>query len=89
MFSCPSIKQPTSFLISFTFLPFGLLASIYSLWLLSPSFFFPSPPTPQNAPYDHDNGCYQVLGANCEVVVGYVPLPCGVVGPLKINGTDR
>jgi NADP-dependent 3-hydroxy-3-methylglutaryl-CoA reductase len=31
--------------------------------------------------------CYdQVFGANCEVVVGYVPLPCGVVGPLLLDG---
>jgi len=31
--------------------------------------------------YDYD----RVFGANCEIVVGYVPLPCGIVGPLKIN----
>ena len=29
----------------------------------------------------------QVFGANCEVVVGYVPLPCGLVGPLLLDGT--
>lgn len=34
------------------------------------------------AGYDYD----RVLGANCEIVVGYVPLPCGVVGPLTLNG---
>jgi hydroxymethylglutaryl-CoA reductase (NADPH) len=37
----------------------------------------------------YENYCYdQVLGANCEVVVGYVPLPCGMVGPLKLDGED-
>lgn len=28
----------------------------------------------------------KVFGANCEICVGYVPLPLGVVGPLLING---
>lgn len=28
----------------------------------------------------------KVFGANCEICVGYVPLPLGVVGPLMING---
>lgn len=32
--------------------------------------------------YDYD----KVFGANCEIVVGYVPLPLGVVGPLTMNG---
>lgn len=31
--------------------------------------------------YDYN----QVFGANCEMVIGYVPLPCGVAGPLIIN----
>ncbi|OQR87138.1 3-hydroxy-3-methylglutaryl-coenzyme A reductase 3-like [Achlya hypogyna] len=28
----------------------------------------------------------KVYGANCEVVVGYVPLPVGLAGPIKVNG---
>lgn len=34
------------------------------------------------AGYDYD----KVFGANCENVVGYVPIPVGIVGPLMING---
>ncbi len=29
-----------------------------------------------------------VHGRNCESVVGYVPLPVGIVGPLRVDGKD-
>ena len=32
--------------------------------------------------YDYN----KVFGANCEIVIGYVPIPVGIVGPLTING---
>ncbi len=32
--------------------------------------------------YDYN----KVFGANCEIVIGYVPIPLGVVGPLVLNG---
>lgn len=32
--------------------------------------------------YDYN----KVFGANCEIVIGYVPLPLGVVGPMVMNG---
>lgn len=28
----------------------------------------------------------KVFGANCEIVVGYVPIPVGIVGPITMNG---
>jgi hypothetical protein len=31
--------------------------------------------------YDYE----KVFGANCEIVVGYVPLPVGIAGPLLVN----
>jgi len=31
--------------------------------------------------YDYN----KVFGANCEIVVGYVPIPVGIVGPLLMN----
>jgi NADP-dependent 3-hydroxy-3-methylglutaryl-CoA reductase len=32
--------------------------------------------------YDYN----KVFGANCEIVIGYVPIPLGIVGPITING---
>lgn len=37
-------------------------------------------------PHEHDLDYSRVYGANCEIVVGYVPLPVGMVGPLTLNG---
>lgn len=35
----------------------------------------------------YENYAYdKVFGANCEIVVGYVPIPVGLVGPLLLNG---
>ena len=34
------------------------------------------------ANYDYN----KVFGANCEIVIGYVPIPVGIVGPITING---
>ena len=43
----------------------------------------------QGLPYssfDEDNFYQQVLGTNCENVIGYVPIPVGFVGPLDLDG---
>jgi len=36
-------------------------------------------------PYEHSLDYSSVYGANCEIVVGYVPLPVGMVGPITLN----
>ncbi|OQS02345.1 hypothetical protein THRCLA_05269 [Thraustotheca clavata] len=30
----------------------------------------------------------KIYGSNCEVVVGYVPLPVGLAGPIQVNGEN-
>ena len=37
-------------------------------------------------PYEHDLDYSRVHGANCETVIGYIPLPVGMVGPVTLNG---
>lgn len=36
-------------------------------------------------PHEHALDYSRVHGANCEIVVGFVPLPVGMVGPLTLN----
>jgi len=38
-----------------------------------------------NLPYEHYNWA-QVFGACCENVIGYMPIPVGVAGPLVVDG---
>jgi len=40
----------------------------------------------QNLPSSPSLDYHRVFGANCETVVGYIPLPVGIVGPLTLNG---
>ena len=40
----------------------------------------------QNLPESPSLDYSKVFGANCEIVVGYLPLPVGLVGPLTLNG---
>ena len=36
-------------------------------------------------PYEHfDYG--KIFGANCEIVIGYIPIPLGICGPMTLNG---
>lgn len=37
-------------------------------------------------PHEHDLDYKRVLGANCEIVVGYIPIPVGMAGPVTLNG---
>jgi len=39
----------------------------------------------KNLPYEPSLDYSRVFGANCEIVVGYIPLPVGMVGPLTLN----
>eukprot|EP00730_Choanoeca_flexa_P019436 TRINITY_DN9492_c1_g2_i1.p1 TRINITY_DN9492_c1_g2~~TRINITY_DN9492_c1_g2_i1.p1 ORF type:complete len:622 (+),score=201.21 TRINITY_DN9492_c1_g2_i1:131-1867(+) len=38
--------------------------------------------------FDYSRFYSSIEGANCESVIGFVPLPVGVVGPLNVNGKD-
>lgn len=38
--------------------------------------------------FNADQFYRNVHGRNCESVVGYVPLPVGIVGPLRVDGKD-
>lgn len=38
--------------------------------------------------FDVDAFYKSVLGTNCETVIGYVPLPVGIVGPLLMDGEE-
>lgn len=40
----------------------------------------------KDLPYESDLDYGRVFGANCETVVGYIPIPVGMVGPLTLNG---
>lgn len=40
----------------------------------------------EKLPSEHSLDYSRVYGANCEIVVGYVPLPVGLIGPLTLNG---
>ena len=38
----------------------------------------------------HQDFDYQsIFGANCEIVIGYVPIPLGLVGPLLLDGSHH
>lgn len=39
----------------------------------------------QGLPHQHAVDYNRVHGANCEIVVGYVPIPVGIIGPMTIN----
>ena len=41
------------------------------------------------ADFDFNNFYRQVLGTNCENVIGYIPIPVGFVGPLSISGKEH
>lgn len=45
----------------------------------------------QNIPiasFDHNNFYKSILNTNCEAVIGYIPLPVGIVGPLLLDGKE-
>jgi len=58
----------------------------------SPPMPAPSPPpTVSRIPYsvfDAPAFYKSVLNTNCEAVIGFIPYPLGVVGPLNVDGVD-
>jgi len=49
------------------------------------------PPTVSRIPYsvfDAPAFYKSVLNTNCEAVIGFIPYPLGVVGPLNVDGVD-
>ena len=45
-------------------------------------------PTLKNLPCDHAIDYERIHGANCELVVGFIPIPVGMAGPVRLNGRD-
>jgi hydroxymethylglutaryl-CoA reductase (NADPH) len=39
-----------------------------------------------NGNFDYQEFYESIFGTNCEAVIGYLPVPVGVIGPLEING---
>jgi len=59
---------------------------IFRTKLCSPADNGEAEPSPlDELPHEHSLDYTRVHGANCETVVGYVPLPVGMVGPLTLN----
>ncbi|TEB11286.1 hypothetical protein FA13DRAFT_1748727 [Coprinellus micaceus] len=49
----------------------------------------PATKTLESSSIPYENYDYsRVIGACCENVVGYIPIPLGVAGPLNVNGTS-
>jgi hydroxymethylglutaryl-CoA reductase (NADPH) len=44
-----------------------------------------TPSALDNLPYQDSIDYTKVFGTNCECVIGYVPLPVGIIGPLLVN----